>query len=400
MQLLIDAALLLLALTALIGGWRQGVLASVLSAVGVVAGLVVGLAIAPLAMGATDSQQLRAVVLIALVVVFVGLGNTVGAAAGAQVRDGVRTRSLKTVDSLFGAAFQTLVALVVCWFISIPLAASLPGAVGDGIRDSRVLSSVDAVAPPGLGQVPARLAALLDESGLPPLVSPFGPPGAVPVDAPNPTAVDPQVLAQVRPAIVQVLGDSGSCQRRLTGTGFVIEDDHVLTNAHVVAGTDSVVLDTVVGVKRAEVVFYDPDVDIAVLRAPDLGIGPLSWAKEELRLNDDAVVAGYPLSGPFEATPARVRGRLNISGPDIYAQGRVEREAYTIRAEVRQGNSGGPLLTTEGQVAGMIFGASLDSTDTGYALTAAQVQRQVGDVRQYSAGADTQACVGAVTSGS
>ena len=104
---------------------------------------------------------------------------------------------------------------------------------------------------------------------------------------------------------------------------------------------------------------------------------------------------GYPLSGPFEAAPARVRGKLNISGPDIYAKGRVSREAYTIRGVIRQGNSGGPLLNTQGDVVGMIFGASLDSTDTGYALTADQVKARVGDIRRLEGNVDTQACVGA-----
>ena len=139
---------------------------------------------------------------------------------------------------------------------------------------------------------------------------------------------------------------------------------------------------------------YDPDVDIAVLRADHLGIAPLVWASGELATGDDAVVMGFPLSGPFEAAPARIRGRLHISGPDIYAQGRVEREAYTIRGNIRQGNSGGPLLTPGGEVAGMIFGASMDSTDTGYALTAAQIADRVGDVGALRAPAATQGCVG------
>ena len=104
---------------------------------------------------------------------------------------------------------------------------------------------------------------------------------------------------------------------------------------------------------------------------------------------------GYPRSGPFEAAPARIRGRLNISGPDIYAAGRVERQAYTVRGSIRQGNSGGPLLDTHGDVAGMIFGASIDSTETGYALTAEQVRQRVGDVRKLRGSVDTQACVGA-----
>lgn len=394
MQLALDAILAALILLSVYAGWRQGALAAVLSAVGVLAGLVVGLALAPAVTGLAESAPLRVAILTAVVVGFVALGNIGGAAAGSQLRAGVRRRVARVVDSVLGAVFQALAAALVLWFISIPLAASLPGQPGQALRNSRVLAAIDDAAPDVLATLPARLAALLDESGLPPLVSPFNAPRGAHVDAPDAEALDADVVARVRPAVVQVMGDAGSCQRRLTGTGFVIEDNYVLTNAHVVAGTDAVSLDTVVGVKTADVVLYDPDVDIAVLRADHLGIAPLAWAGRELATGDDAVVMGFPLSGPFEAAPARIRGRLHISGPDIYAQGRVEREAYTIRGTIRQGNSGGPLLTPGGEVAGMIFGASMDATDTGYALTAAQIADRVGDVRALRAPAATQACVG------
>ena len=394
--MLLDIVLVFVIGMSLVGGWRRGALAAVITAVGVVSGLIVGLAIAPFALSATDSTTLRVALLIALVVVFVGVGNAAGAAAGAQVRGSVRSRTTRRVDSLFGAGFQALAMALVLWFISIPLAAALPGQVGDAVRGSKVFTTIDAAGPAGVGKVPAKLAAMLDESGLPPLVSPFGPPRGAQVAAPDPDILDPDVVEAVRPAVVQVMGDAGTCQRKLTGSGFVVADDYVLTNAHVVAGTDVVTLDTVLGMKKAEVVYYDPEVDIAVLHGDKLGIGPLSWAQGPLMLNDDALIMGYPLSGPFEAAPARIRGRLNISGPDIYASGRVDREAYVIRGEIRQGNSGGPLLNPEGDVVGMIFGASLDSSDTGYALTADQVRSRIGEVERLTTAVDTQVCVGAL----
>lgn len=394
MQLALDVVLLALIALSLYAGWRQGVLSAILSALGVAAGLVVGLAAAPLAVRSVGSNAARAVIVTLLVVGFVAVGNVVGAAAGSQLRAGVRHRFARRLDSALGAVFQALAAALVLWFISIPLAASLPGAPGEAVRSSRVLTGIDRAAPAGMSTLPARLAALLDESGLPPLVSPFDAPRGAHVDAPDATAVEADVVAHVRPAVVQVVGDASACQRRLSGTGFVIEDDYVLTNAHVVAGTNTVVLDTVVGVKPADVVLYDPENDIAVLHADRLGIAPLRWASKPLETGDDAVVMGFPLSGPFEAEPARVRGRLRISGPDIYAHGRVEREAYTVRGDIRQGNSGGPLLTTNGEVAGMIFGAAMDASDTGYALTANQIISRVGEVRSLDASVATQSCVG------
>lgn len=395
MALALDVVLLALIAAALYAGWRQGALASVLSALGVLAGLVVGFAFTPLVVRVFDSTPARLGILMVVVAALVSLGNVVGAAAGSQLRERVRRGPARWADSAFGAVFLGLVVTLALWFISIPLASALPGAPGDALRGSKVLSRVDAAAPPGMSTIPSRLTALLDESGLPPLVSPFHDPRSAHVDVPDAAALDPNVIEQTRPSVVQVVGDASSCQRRLTGTGFVVEDDYVLTNAHVVAGTDTVSLDTVVGVKKARVVEYDPDTDVAVLYAERLGLDPLPWSSAELESGDDAVVMGFPLSGPFEAEPARIRGRLSISGPDIYAHGRVEREAYTLRANIRQGNSGGPLLTPAGEVAGMIFGASVDSSDTGYALTAKQVRDRIGDVGSLTGGVDTQACVGA-----
>lgn len=389
----VDLLIVLVVLGAIVGGWRQGAVSSVISAVGIAAGLVVGLALTPVLLRPVDSQAARALVLFAVVVCTVGLGNLVGITIGGHYRNSVRRKSSRTVDSVLGALLQAVAVTVVVWFISIPLAASVPGAVGEGIRNSKVLAGVDAVAPDGASKAPAKLAALLDDSGLPPLVSPFNSPQGPDVAAPDGAVIDPEMVARWRPSVVHVMGDAESCRRRLMGSGFVIAPDYVATNAHVVAGTERVSLDTVLGVKPADVVFYDPDTDIAVLHAAGLGLDAMEWADAQLGHGDDAVVMGFPQSGPFEAAPARVRGMLTIAGPDIYTTGRVERETYTIRAGVRQGNSGGPLVTPDGQVAGMIFGASMDARETGYVLTARQVRERVGEVAGLTRPVGTGGCV-------
>ena len=61
----------------------------------------------------------------------------------------------------------------------------------------------------------------------------------------------------------------------------------------------------------------------------------------------DAIVLGFPLDGPYNAQSARIRDVDRITGPDIYDAGDVTREIYTIRALVRSGNSGGPLVAAE-----------------------------------------------------
>lgn len=393
MPIALDALIVAVIAAACVGGWRQGAFSSVVSAVGIIAGLIVGLALAPPLLGAADTQLARVLLLFGIVVVFVGLGNLVGATIGANFRSSVRGRAARRADSVLGALFQSVAVGLVVWFISIPLAASLPGTVGDGVRQSRVLAGIDAATPDAAAQLPAKFAALLDESGLPPLVSPFHSPRGAEVAAPDDDAVDPDVVRRLRPSVVHVMGDAESCRRRLMGSGFVVADNYVVTNAHVVAGTERVMLDTAVGVKPADVVLYDSDSDIAVLHTDQLGLPAIPWADEPMRQGDDVVVMGYPESGPFEAAPARIRGVMHIAGPDIYTTGRVEREAYTIRGEIRQGNSGGPLLNPAGEATGVIFGASMDSLETGYALTARQVLERVGDVTRLSRPVDTGACV-------
>ena len=85
---------------------------------------------------------------------------------------------------------------------------------------------------------------------------------------------------------------------------------------------------------------------------------------------------GYPLDGPYTATSARVRQRITLRGPDIYDSNTVTRDVFTVRAQVRSGNSGGPLVNPQGEVIGVVFGAAAEDTDTGFTLTADEVARR------------------------
>ena len=68
---------------------------------------------------------------------------------------------------------------------------------------------------------------------------------------------------------------------------------------------------------------------------------------------------------------------INLSGPDIYRTGTVQREVYTVRGSVRQGNSGGPLVNSNGEVLGVVFGAAVDDPDTGFVLTATEISDEL-----------------------
>src|SRR5581483_11999760 len=153
-------------------------------------------------------------------------------------------------------------------------------------------------------------------------------------------------------------------------SGFIYAAQHVLTNAHVVAGTSSLSVLQNGNQMPARVVVYDPERDLAVIYVPGLDGPVLSFATSRAGSGADAIVLGYPLDGPYDAQSARVRDVGLIRGPDIYNANTVTRDIYTIRGLVRSGNSGGPLINPAGKVLGVIFAAAADDPQTGFALTA------------------------------
>ena len=162
--------------------------------------------------------------------------------------------------------------------------------------------------------------------------------------------------------------------------GILAERVRVMTNAHVVAGANSVTVEASGNAYDATVVSYDPSVDIAILKVLNLPPGPLAFADTPVTSGTDAIVMGYPGGGGFVATPARIRELIELSGPDIYRNATVNREVYTVRASVEQGNTGGPLIDTNGQVLGVVFGAAVDDNDIGFVLTAKEVAAQLAHI--------------------
>ena len=390
---IVDGFIVVAVLAAMTSGWRQGGLASLLSAVGILAGFIIGLGVAPLVLQITDQVGIRFLLALGMLILLIGLGQLLGSALGHAIRDRMKTKSGQRVDSSFGAILMSVFSLVLIWLIATPMATSLSNSVGKGVRESAILREVNKVMPDELTQLPRSISGMLNDSGLPPVMMPWEDGTSVDVEAPNIEVADQAMVQDIRPSVVHVIADADGCRRRMMGSGFVTADNYVVTNAHVVAGTQTAYVDTVVGIKEARVVYYNPEVDIAVLRAENLGLEPLEWADSPAYTGDDAVVMGFPHSGPFTANAARIRERVNIAGPDIYSNSRVERESYILRGTVVQGNSGGPLISPDGTVLGLIFGASVDDTDTGYAITAEEVRAHVGDVTRFENSVDTQECV-------
>jgi S1-C subfamily serine protease len=220
----------------------------------------------------------------------------------------------------------------------------------------------------------------------------LGAEGALNVPEPDPQVVDSPALAKARPSIVKIVGMAPSCSRTLEGSGFVFAPQHILTNAHVVAGVRG--KPTVYAhhhVFHATVVLYDPERDVAVLYVPGLRVQPLKFAFHASS-GTSAIVAGYPLDRRFTAVPARIGNEESTNSPDIYQSQIVSRDIYAVRAVVQPGNSGGPLLSTNGSVYGVVFAAATDVADTGYALTAGEVASDVSAGQARTTEVGTEAC--------
>lgn len=393
----VDLVVVLLALIAAVSGWRHGMAVALLSFVGVLTGAVLGVRLAPLLAAGVEAPTTRVIVSIVVVVLLVALGETTGVFFGRRIRDRITGQRSLQVDSTLGSVLQAITVVVAAWLVALPLAsASFPG-LAAGVRGSEVLRAVDNVMPEAAKALPEELRQLLNNSGFPDVLSPFAETPITEVGVPDAALAQSPIVADVASSVLKVRGRAPSCARQLEGTGFVIAPELVMTNAHVVAGTAETGVEVVgrrgrVQELDAEVVLYDPAVDVAVLRVPDLDAEPLQFDAQAAGAGDDAIIVGYPLDGPYTATAAKVRSMIRLKGPDIYDDGEVTREVYTVRAVVRSGNSGGPMIAPDGRVIGVVFGAALDDQETGFVLTVEQVSGAVQAANNLRREVDTGNC--------
>ncbi|MDG4761554.1 MarP family serine protease [Micromonospora sp. WMMD710] len=370
----VDLVLLLLMLVFAISGYRQGSVIGILSFSGFFLGALLGLQLGPLLARQFVDSGIR--VLISLVAVFglAVLGQALAGWLGSHLRKTITSEVGKRVDDVGGAFVSLFAVLLVAWLVAVPLGSSSLPWLAASVRNSALITVVDRVLPDQAQQLSTALRDTVDTNGFPDVFGDLAPTRARQVEPPDPALAGSQVVVNGQRSVVKVLGSAPSCSRRIEGSGFVYADDRVMTNAHVVAGTRSVSVE--LGGKRydGQVVVYDPDRDLAVLHVPGMPGPSLRFAAGNAGSGADAIVLGFPLDGPYNAQSARVRDVDRITGPDIYSSGDVTREIYTIRALVRSGNSGGPLVSSNGLVLGVIFAAAADDPNTGFAVTAAEAR--------------------------
>lgn len=358
-----------------VNGYRQGFLVGALSFCGFFGGALVGLQVAPLVVQYLTGAFARVLVSLALVFGLALIGQAVAAWAGGRLRGAISSQQGRRIDDVGGVVVSVLALLMVAWMVAAPLAASPLPALSRAVRNSAILQGIDTVVPDAARVLYNRLQETIAGGDFPKVFGDLTPTQIRDVPAPDPALLALPVVEQVHPSVVQLTGTAPSCRRRIEGTGFVYAPEHVMTNAHVIAGTEGPIHVETVGEARAgRVVYVDADRDLAVVYVPSLTAPPLPWAPEMAESGADAIVVGYPLDGPYTPVSARVRDVSKVKGPNIYENRDVIREVYILRTTVRSGNSGGPLLDIEGRVLGVIFAAALDDPETGFALTPTEIQ--------------------------
>lgn len=385
--------LVLLGACALFGfsGYRQGFVVGALSFVGFLGGGLLGAQIATPIARSIGGDKHAALIGLGVVFAAASLGQLAATAIGSVVRRKLLWRPLRALDSVGGAGVSIIGLLLVAWLVGQAVAHSPYTGLARQVRHSRILTDIDGLLPNGGRRIVASLRRLVDEQGLPPIFDTLAPQRVAPIEPPDPAVLNSAAVRAARPDIVKIRGIAASCQRQLEGSGFLFAHERVMTNAHVLAGVHSPTVDANGRTYDATVVLYDSKRDIAVLAVPGLDLSPLAFAGVA-QPGDSAVVAGYPLDGPFTAGAARIRSRQELKGPDIYQQSTVTREIYALRATVRNGNSGGPLLAPDGRVYGVVFATSVDDPQTGYALTAEEVAPDVQSGAHASSQVSTEGC--------
>jgi len=379
----VDGILILLMLVFAISGYRQGFVIGALSFGGFFSGALIGLQVGPLIANQFSDGAIRVVVSLVSIFALAVLGQTVAGWFGTKLRRSITSRPMQRVDDAGGALVSLIAVLLVAWLVAIPLkSTSLPW-LNREVRNSAILGGINQLMPQEAQALSSALRATLDTNGFPEVFSGLGPTKTKEVAAPDPALAKSQVVVNSKKSVLKIRGYAPSCSRRIEGSGFVYATERVMTNAHVVAGTQDVQVVTPDGDLDGRVVVYDAKRDLAVLYVPGLRAPQLSFVDRAAGSGANAIVLGYPLDGPYNAQSARVSDNGNIPGPDIYERGEVNREIYTIKALVRSGNSGGPLVTPNGRVLGVIFAAAADDRNVGFALTAREAAgvAQAGRVR-------------------
>ncbi|MEX2100261.1 MAG: MarP family serine protease [Acidimicrobiia bacterium] len=351
-------------------GYRLGFLRRVFSWAGLALGVFIALVFVDNVADALRGSPPRTRLLVALGFVFLvatisqAIGLAVGNATHRQLTSRVPA-GVRHGDRIAGAVTGAAGVLVLVWLL-IPALASSPGWPAQAVRNSVLARAIDRIAPDPPDQA-ETLGRLVGDQTFPEVFDTLTSPDAgVPPDGGIPDAA----AARVRASVVKVAGTA--CDRVQEGTGFVVADNLVVTNAHVVAGESRTRVDTPDDRRLdAQVVAFDPNRDLAVLRVFGLALAPL--ARDEGHVDERGALFGHPGGGDLRESPMRVAEQIVARGTNIQHTESTEREVFVLAVVTAPGDSGAPVVNTDGHVIGVLFAFDIARETTAYALTNAEL---------------------------
>lgn len=384
----IDLAIIALVLLEIGRGFDIGLFRQSFSMAGFWGGLVAGGMLAPLALANVSDSGWK--LWLALALVF-GSGLILGSAGemvGLKLAQLAHRLRLGVADRVLGGVLGAVMVLVFVWLGSAML-ANTPSGFSQAISQSRIVRWLDGRMPPAPPYL-SRIQRLLTPNGFPQVFIGLEPEPAEPAN-PASSADVAKAIQTTGPSVVKI--ESAACGGVIDGSGFVAGANTVATNAHVVAGVRAPFVVDRGGRHPATVVYFNPDLDLAVLKTSGLVGQPLPILPTDVRRGTAAVAMGYPGGGPLTGVPAAILAHRLATGRNIYGQGIVTRSIYEMQSDIRQGNSGGPVVTPEGTVIGVVFAKSQNNQGIGYALTSSEVLPEIRQAEASSQPVGTGACV-------
>jgi S1-C subfamily serine protease len=389
--LVLDVLLVVALVLALVYGYSRGLLRVVGGIVGMIAGAIAAFFVLPLVSTWAALSVWRIPLALLAGVLLVSVGFSIGVAIGNVVRRPLHRTPLRAIDRVLGAVANVAVTLLVVSLLSFGAQSLGAPVLTQAMASSNVLRTIDDVTPRPVASFLAQLRSTIVTDGLPRLIDAVG----VPTTAPSipDIALDSPALSQAAGSVVRITGNAPSCGTGSVGSGFVAAENRIVTNAHVLAGVTELVVEVPGELpKTGRIVYFDPVDDLAVVAVDDLNTAPLALAPT-LEPGAEAAFMGYPYGGPFSAQAAEVLANGSTLVVDIYGGSPVAREISTLAANVQQGNSGGPLLTIDGAVAGVIFAKSDATANIGYALAMEEVLPVIAQAPELTDAVASGSCV-------
>jgi S1-C subfamily serine protease len=390
----LDLVAIVLIILAVVLGFSSGALPQIAGLLGAVGGGALAVLAITQLVEPLDAipVNVRPYAVLAVLLMAVGIGESVGSAIGRTAARSLGTGYLGAADRIAGSVTGAAQALLVVWLAGGLLAIGPVPRLTEAAQTSTAIRALNAVLPPP-DAIAGELGQLLGDSGLPDVFVGFEPLPRPSVDRPSDAAAR-EIAELAEASTVRVLAIV--CRDRAAGSGVAVADRYVVTNAHVVAGSrdGAVSVATVAGDPvDARVVLFDPELDVALLYAPDLRARPLRFTTRDPDRGTAGAALGYPGGGSLTIVPAAVTGAYRATGRDIYARRQVVRDILELRAEIDRGDSGGPFVLRDGTIGGLVFAEARTDRDVGYALSPTSVAVRIAPAMGRTAAVSTGSCL-------